>query len=64
VAEQSKSINLGFYPKLVIVILLAVAASEAAPEVVNTVLVLILIGLLLSHWGQFAGLTKILGTLK
>jgi len=56
--------QLGFYPKLAIVILLAIGLAEIYPELVNAVLFLILIGLLLGHWSDFSGLAKILGTIK
>jgi hypothetical protein len=62
--STSNQYSLGFYPKLAIVILLAIAMAEAAPEAVNAVLVLILLGLILGHWAQFSGLAKILGSVK
>lgn len=63
-AQQKNSAPvLGFYPKLAIVILLAVAASEVAPEAVNAVLLLILLGLVLGHYGAFASLAGVLGSI-
>jgi hypothetical protein len=62
--KSSKVLDIGFYPKLAIVILVAIAAAEANPELVNAVLVLILLGLVLGHWSQFSGLASILGTVK
>jgi len=61
---KENNITLGFYPKLAIVILLAIAAAEVSPQAVNALLILILLGLILGHWGQFSGLTKILGSVK
>lgn len=49
--------------KLVIVILLVVAIAEFAPEWVNAFLGLVLIGVILSHWQNFAGLASAIGTL-
>lgn len=54
---------MNFYLKLGIVILLVVALSEAAPDLVNAILVLILIGAILGNWQEFSGLASILGTL-
>ena len=54
---------MNFYIKLGIVILLVVALSEAAPDLVNAILVLILIGAILGNWQEFSGLAAILGTL-
>lgn len=51
-----------FYGKLAIVIIIVVALSEAIPEVVNTVLVLILAGLILGHYTKFTFLTQLIGT--
>jgi hypothetical protein len=56
--------KLSFYPRLILVILLAVALSEFAPEAVNAVLILILAGLFLSHYKAFAVLGQQLGNLK
>lgn len=54
---------MNFYLKLAIVILIVVALGEAAPDVVNAVLALILIGAILANWNEFSGLATILGTL-
>ena len=54
---------MNFYLKLGIAILIVVALGEAAPDVVNAVLVLILIGAILGNWQEFSGLAAILGTL-
>lgn len=54
---------MNFYLKLGIVILIVVALGEAAPDIVNAVLVLILIGAILGNWQEFDGLAAILGTL-
>lgn len=53
---------LGFYAKLALVFMLAVALAEVAPELVNSILILILVGLIVSHWSKFAGLARILST--
>jgi len=63
-SSDAQVLALGFYAKLALVILIAVAAAEVAPEVVNAVLILILIGLVLGHWGQFEGLARVLGSVK
>lgn len=55
--------TLPFAARLVIVILLVVALSEFAPELVNAVLAIILIGVVLSGWREFQGVTKIIATL-
>lgn len=55
--------TLPFVARLVIVILLVVALSEFAPELVNAVLAIILIGVVLSGWREFQGVTKIIATL-
>jgi hypothetical protein len=49
-----------FLLKLLIVILLTIALSEFAPELVNYVLLLILIGAILGNWQEFKGLATIL----
>lgn len=54
--------SLGFYGRLVIVVVLVVALSEAIPEIVNSILVLLLIGLVLGHYKQFSYMTTLLGT--
>jgi len=54
---------MNFYLKLGIVILLVLALAEAAPDAVNAILVLILIGAILGNWQEFSGLAAILGTL-
>jgi len=56
-------IQLPFLARLVIVILLTVALAEFAPEAVNALLALILIGIVLSHWKDFQALTKVIATL-
>lgn len=55
--------TLPFLARLVIVILLVVALSQVAPEAVNAILILVLIGILLSHYKSFQGLTSILANL-
>lgn len=55
--------KLPFIARLIIVILLTVAISQIAPEAVNAILFLILVGILLSHWRSFQGLTQIVATL-
>ena len=52
--------TLPFYAKLLIVILLTLAIAEIVPDFVNVLLVLILVGMVLSQWPKFAGLTQIL----
>ncbi len=54
--------DLPFYGRLAIVIVIVVALSEAMPEVVNYLLLLILIGLIVGHYKQFAYLNVLLGT--
>jgi hypothetical protein len=56
--------QIGFYPKLAMVILLAIGLAEIYPELVNAVLFLVLVGLLLGHWSDFSGLAKLLGSIK
>lgn len=55
---------MSFTFKLVVVILLTVALAEVAPELVNYILLLILIGAVLGNWQQFAGIAKIFSSLK
>lgn len=54
--------DLPFYGKLAITILIVVALAEAIPEVINTILLLILIGLILGHYTKFTFLTQLIGT--
>lgn len=56
--------TLPFYARLALVCLIAVALSEAIPEAVNAVLILILAGIILGHWEKFSFLAQALGTLK
>lgn len=51
-----------FYGKLAIVILIVIALSEAIPEVVNAILLLILVGLILGHYTKFTFLTQLIST--
>ena len=62
--QEGQTVSLGFYPKLAIVIVIAIGLAELYPEFVNAVLFLVLVGLILGHWGQFSGLAKILGTVS
>lgn len=62
--KGSKMNQIPFAARLVIVILLAVALSEAIPEIVNAILILILAGLILGHYRQFSGLANVLGDLS
>lgn len=55
--------RLPFLARLIIVILLVVALAQVAPEAVNAILLLVLIGIILSRWKSFQGLTQIIGTL-
>jgi hypothetical protein len=55
--------KLPFLARLIIVILLVVALAQVAPEAVNAVLALVLIGIILSRWRSFQGITQIIGTL-
>lgn len=61
--KNEAGITLPFYGKLAIVILLAVAFSEAYPKVVNYLLLLILIGLVLARYKQFNFLAGILSSI-
>ena len=49
--------------KLVLVILIVLALAELAPDWINAFLALVLVGVVLSHWQNFAGLASALGTL-
>jgi len=60
---QSKPSDLGFYGRLTVVILVTVALSEAIPEIVNTILLLILIGLILGHYQKFSYMTQLVGSI-
>ena len=55
--------NIPFIGRLIIVVLLTVALAELAPDAVNVVLALILVGIVLSHWKDFAGLSSVLTSL-
>jgi len=55
--------KLPFIVRLAIVILITLAISSVAPEAVNYILVLILIGAVLSNVPAFSGLAAIFGTL-
>lgn len=55
--------SLPFVARLVIVILLTIALAEFAPDMVNAILGLILIGIVLSNWRSFQGITKIISTI-
>lgn len=65
-ASQRKKVevqnDLPFYGKLGITVLIVVALSEAIPQVINTILVLILAGLILGHYTKFTYLTQLVGT--
>lgn len=55
--------KLPFIARLIIVLLLVIAISQIAPEATNAILLLVLIGIVLSRWKSFQGLTQIVGTL-
>lgn len=55
--------KLPFLAKLAIVILITVAISEIAPEAVNYILLLVLVGAVLGNWKEFAGLATLFGSL-
>jgi hypothetical protein len=50
--------------KVVIVILITVALAEVAPEAVNYILLLILIGVILGNWKEFSGLASVFSSLE
>jgi hypothetical protein len=50
--------------KIVIVILITVALAEVAPEAVNYILLLILIGVILGNWQEFSGLASVFSSLE
>lgn len=52
-----------FYAKLVLTVLVVVTASEFIPSAVNALLILILLGIILGHFGAFDTLVNQL-TLK
>lgn len=60
--NNTVSFKFPFWAKLGLVILITVGLSEVMPEVINTVLILILLGLVLGHWQKFSALSQILGT--
>lgn len=49
-----------YYTRLVIVILLVIGLAQVIPEVVNTLLVLILVSMLIMQAGQFSKLIALL----
>lgn len=55
--------KMNFTTRLVIVIVLTIALAEFAPDLVNAILLLILIGILLSRWKSFSQLFGLIGTL-
>ncbi len=54
---------MNFTTRLIIVIILTVALAEVAPDLVNAILSLILIGIVLSHWKAFSALFSVAATL-
>lgn len=55
--------QLPFVARLIIVILLVVALAQIVPEAINAILSLVLVGIILSRWKSFQGLTQVIGTL-
>lgn len=55
--------SLPFAARLVIVVLIVIALAEFAPDAVNSILALVLVGIILSGWKDFAGITKIFSTI-
>jgi hypothetical protein len=49
--------------RLMLAILVVMALAEFIPEVVNSFLILLLVGILLGHWVQFQWLTKLIGSI-
>jgi len=54
---------MNFYVRLIIAILVVLALAEVAPEVVNAILLLMLVGMILGRWPAFAWLANIIGSL-
>lgn len=52
-----------YLARLIIAILLMVALAEVAPDLVNAVLALLLIGIVLTNWKSFSGLSSLLASL-
>lgn len=50
-----------YYVKIVIVFLIVIALAEAIPEIVNSFLILVLVGIFLGHWETFAKLLAGIG---
>lgn len=51
------------FAKLALAVLIVVALSEVAPELVNGFLILLLVGIFLTRYQYFKGLADMLGTL-
>jgi uncharacterized membrane protein len=47
-----------------VAVIVAMLAAEVAPEAVNAVLILILVGLVLGHYSEFSFMADWLGTLS
>ncbi len=64
--ETSTDIRSGVpmtYIKYILAVLVILALAEVAPEVVNAILILILVGMLLMRFGYFAQLFNLIGTI-
>jgi hypothetical protein len=55
--------KLPFIAQLIIVILLVVALAQIVPEAINAILSLVLVGIILSRWKSFQGLTQVIGAI-
>lgn len=55
--------KLPFIARLIIVILLVVALAQIAPEAINAILSLVLVGIILSRWKSFQALAQVIGTI-
>ena len=54
---------MSFVFKLAIVILIVAALAEYAPELVNAILILVLLGMVLGNWKSFSGIASVFGSL-
>ena len=53
---------MNFYVRLTIAILIVILLAEVAPEAVNALLALLLVGLIVGRWQAFAGLAYIIAS--
>ena len=59
---QTQSNSLPFYARLVVAVLVVMVMAQSAPKAVNNILVLVLVGIFLNHYGAFNQIFTILSS--